>query len=153
MVAKWRNAGCRFSHRRRTHVQRTTRRSSGGRERLGILRSRSVRFVSSSPSIRLTRAHRRVTSRILYGSISSMSYLADGSLVVSAEDRLFMYSSKFLPLPSKSIDKFRKRVESVEVEPVDSHAFAAGRMAPLPWHHPQLLFQSLLTGQSHPSNL
>lgn len=91
--------------------------------------------------------------RILYGSISAMSYLADGSLVVSAEDQLFLYSSKFIALPPKSTKMSRSRIESVETEPIDSHTFAAGRLAPLPWHHPQLLFQSLLTGSSNSTRL
>ncbi|GAA6056051.1 hypothetical protein JCM3770_007000 [Rhodotorula araucariae] len=63
---------------------------------------------------------------ILPASISSIAWVGSG-LVVSAADHLFFYSSRLST-------------------GLDAHTFAASRCAPLPLHHPQLLFQALLQG-------
>lgn len=73
---------------------------------------------------------RRLTSpptcSILPAPISTLSWLGTG-LVLSASDHLFFYSSRLST-------------------GLDAHSLAASRCAPLPLHHPQLLFQALLEG-------
>lgn len=63
-----------------------------------------------------------------HAAISASCWLATG-LVVSSGGHLLFYSSK---------------LESGD----DCHETAAAKLAPLPYHHPQLLFQALLHGHS-----
>ncbi|BGP39389.1 regulator of (H+)-ATPase in vacuolar membrane [Rhodotorula kratochvilovae] len=63
---------------------------------------------------------------VLPAPISAVTWVGAG-LVLSAADHLFFYSSRLST-------------------GLDAHALAASRCAPLPLHHPQLLFQALLQG-------
>ncbi|KPV72243.1 uncharacterized protein RHOBADRAFT_56056 [Rhodotorula graminis WP1] len=63
---------------------------------------------------------------VLPAPISTLAWLGS-SLILSASDHLFFYSSRLST-------------------GLDAHGLAASRCAPLPLHHPQLLFQALLEG-------
>lgn len=63
---------------------------------------------------------------VLPAPISALAWVASG-LVLAASDHLFFYSSRLST-------------------GLDANALAASRCAPLPLHHPQLLFQALLEG-------
>lgn len=66
---------------------------------------------------------------VLPAPITNVRWLATG-LAVAAADHLFFYSSK------------------LDAGHQDAHRLAASLCAPLPLHHPQLLFQALLQGSS-----
>lgn len=62
--------------------------------------------------------------------ISTLSWLSTGALAIASNELLFLHS----PLLTSGIN---------------CHQFTAERSAPLPYHHPQLLFQCLLHGKLH----
>lgn len=64
--------------------------------------------------------------------VTAISWLSTG-LCLAAGDHLFFYSPKLDTKPR-----------------VDIHKLAEEKLAPLPLHHPQLLFQAILQGLSFP---
>lgn len=89
--------------------------------------SASTRTGFLSPLSSLQRsADRRVFLSVTAAPISHVCWLSSGLAVASGE-ALGFYSSKI-------------------TDGTDCHELAAERIAPLPYHHPQLLFQSLLHG-------